>query len=288
MPDYNLYENVPRGDTWFPVELQRNIVPFETLTCPPHWHEQIELYFILQGELNISCDQNEYCLKPGDFLAVNSYEVHTAFCPRATLESLIMVFDINEFIDDFSKHYCIFKPLIHHDQTIRRLFLSIFEEYEKQDIGYHVAMKGKLYELLTYLMRNFMIKNPEGINIAQKKKNLDRLNPVLHYIEKNYMNPSVTIDDMAKLANLSVGRFAHLFKDITGISPGTYLNNHRLEKAYSLLLDGQMNSSEAALTVGFSDYNNFSNQFKRLYHVTPSKIYNKTANPTKHKQLDKC
>lgn len=176
--------------------------------------------------------------------------------------------------------------MIHNDQTIRRLFLSIFEESEKKDIGYHVAMKGKLYELLTYLMRNFMIKNPEGINIAQKKKNLDRLNPVLHYIEKNYMNPSVTIDDMAKLANLSVGRFAHLFKDITGISPGTYLNNHRLEKAYSLLLDGQMNSSEAALTVGFSDYNNFSNQFKRLYHVTPSKIYNKTANPPKHKRSD--
>lgn len=197
-----------------------------------------------------------------------------------------MVFDINEFVDDFSKYNCIFQPLIHNDQTIQSLFLSIFEESEKKETGYHIAMKGKLYDLLAYLMRNFMIKNPEGINIAEKKKNLDRLNPVLHYIEKNYMNPSVTIQDMAKLANLSVGRFSHLFKDITGISPGTYLNNHRLEKAHNLLLDGQMNSSEVALSVGFSDYNNFSNQFKRLYHVTPSKIYNKNIAPTRHKQLD--
>lgn len=274
MPSLNLYENIPRGDKDFPVELIRTHMLIKDFFIPLHWHEEIELQYILNGEGIITCNQIDYRIGPGDFLIINNNQVHQGFCTLPTLDALVTVFNMNNFVADFSETPILFQPLIRNDENIRTLFLSLFKEDECRELGYRTAMKGKLYDLLVYLMRSYAIEKPPEVNLFHHKHNLDRLNPVMDFIEENYTNPSITVQDMANLTNLSVGRFSHLFKSITGISPGAYLNQHRLRKAYNLLRKGKMNSTEIAYSVGFTDYNNFSSQFRRLYRETPSKVRN--------------
>lgn len=268
----NLHENFPRGDKNFPVELIRTHMLIKDFFIPLHWHDEIELQYILQGEGIITCNQVDYQIGPGDFLIINNNQVHQGFCTLPTLDAYVLVFNMNDFIENFSDNPLLFQPLIKNDDTIRDLFLSMFEEEQNHHIAYRAAMKGKLYNLLVYLMRNYVVDKIPEINVFHNKYNLDRLNPVMDFIEENYANPSITIQDLAQLTNLSVSRFSHLFKSITGISPGSYLNQIRLRKAYNLIREGKMNNTEIAYTVGFTDYNNFCNQFRRLYRETPSKV----------------
>lgn len=132
-------------------------------------------------------------------------------------------------------------------------------------------MKGKIYDLIARLMRYYVTENLSDRESLRRKRNLDRLNQVLNYMEQYYMNP-ITTEELAALISLSPGRFSHLFKDIMGLSPGAYLNRLRLKKAYNLLKKGTFTTTEAAFAVGFSDYNNFGRQFKRQYHVPPSAV----------------
>ena len=275
MQDLSLYENVIRGDKEFPAQLHKNHMEHKSVFFSSHWHEQVELHYILQGSGVLYCNQNQYQVSSGDLLIINSNELHQGICTHPVFEDLVLVFDIDSFSSEIAGHHLLFQPLIPDDKIIGSLFLSLFEENACRKLGYKIAMKGKLYDLLVHLMRNYVIENLSQQEGIRRKRDLDRLNQVLNYLKKNYMDPAITTQVMAEVISLSPGRFAHLFKDIVGVSPGAYLNQLRLKAAYNLLQQGTFTSTEIAFEVGFSDYNNFSRQFQRLYQVAPSKLQGK-------------
>lgn len=271
MQDLGLYQNIVIGDKEFPAQLIKNHILHKGLFFTPHWHEQVELHYILQGEGFISCNQNQYPVSPGSLLIVNSNELHQGICSLPVLDALVLIFDMDDFSEEIPGHHLLFQPLIQKDVIIGSLFLSLFEEDACRELGYKISMKGKIYDLIVYLMRHYVAENLTEQESLRRRRDLDRLNQVLNYMEENYMHP-ITAEGMASLVSLSPGRFAHLFKDIMGISPGSYLNQLRLKKAYNLLRQGALTSTETAFAVGFSDYNNFGRQFRRQYHMAPSQV----------------
>lgn len=271
MQDIGLYQNIVIGDKEFPAQLLKNHILKKGVYFPSHWHEQAELHYILKGESFLYCNQKKYLVSPGDLLVINGNELHQGVCTTPVLDSLVLIFRMDDFSGEIAGQHLLFQPLIQKDNTIGALFCSLFEEDGQRQLGYKISMKGKIYELIVYLMRCYVSENLTEQESLRRKQNLRRLNAVLYYLEENYMHP-ISAQDMAGLVNLSPGRFAHLFKDIMGQSPGAYLNQLRLKKAYNLLKQGTLTSTEVAFAVGFSDYNNFGRQFRRQYHIPPSKV----------------
>ncbi len=271
MQDIELYQNIVIGDREFPAQLLQNHILKKGPYFPSHWHEQAELHYILKGESDLYCNQTQYHVSPGDLLVINGNELHHGICTLPVHDSLVLIFRIDDFSGETAGRHLLFEPLIQKDAVIGRLFHALFEEERCQRMGYKLSMKGKILELIVYLMRHYVTENLTEQESMRRGENLRRLNVVLHYLEENYMHP-ITAQDMARLVNLSPGRFAHLFKDSMGLSPGAYLNQLRLKKAHNLLKQGTLTSTEAAFAVGFSDYNNFGRQFKRQYHLPPSQI----------------
>ena len=139
-------------------------------------------------------------------------------------------------------------------------------------LGYKLAMKGKIYELITYLLRNHVIENQSARENTRRNKNLKRLNTVLSYIQDNYAEP-IANKELANLIHVSEFHFSHIFKDSMGMSPLNYINEVRLKTAYNLLEQKDMTISEIAIAVGFQDYNNFGRQFRKLYGFAPSNVW---------------
>jgi len=54
--------------------------------------------------------------------------------------------------------------------------------------------------------------------------------------------------------------------------PSRWLLEHRLKEAYYLISEKRIRPSEAYLEVGFESLSHFSNTFKRLYGVAPSRL----------------
>lgn len=78
------------------------------------------------------------------------------------------------------------------------------------------------------------------------------------------------LGDAAAVAELSLFRFAHLFKQAVGLSPIAYRNQQRVHAARKLLLAGKP-IAEAALEVGFADQSHLTRQFQRIVGVSPGK-----------------
>ncbi|WP_308634069.1 AraC family transcriptional regulator [Paenibacillus silvisoli] len=85
-----------------------------------------------------------------------------------------------------------------------------------------------------------------------------------------HLNESITVEDMASRANLSISRFRELFRQHFGAPPHRYLLDLRIRYAKELLLNTDYSIEKIAEYCGFSDIHHFSNTFKKMEAVTPN------------------
>jgi AraC-like DNA-binding protein len=91
---------------------------------------------------------------------------------------------------------------------------------------------------------------------------------VIAYI-RDHLSEPLSVADLAERACLSPSAFAHLFRDVSGMSPYQFIKTARLDWARDLLICENMNVSEVARAVGYSSLSHFINEFKRHFGVTP-------------------
>ena len=99
----------------------------------------------------------------------------------------------------------------------------------------------------------------------------ERIKKVLDYLEENFED-SGDLKRLAGIAFLSPYHFHRLFKKETGIALRKFIELHRLEKGYQVLLNGDTNVRDLALTLGYKNYETFSRAFKKHYQVAPDII----------------
>jgi AraC-like DNA-binding protein len=122
-----------------------------------------------------------------------------------------------------------------------------------QEIVYRVLRAGQRQRLL---------------DAAASETSSNPVTQVIAYVRSHLSEP-LTVADLADRACLSPSAFAHLFRDVSGMSPYQFIKSIRLDRARELLVAGDLNVSEVARTVGYPSPSHFINEFKRLYGVTP-------------------
>lgn len=56
-----------------------------------HWHTSIEIFAVFKGSVRFFLNDEEYYLKEGEFVIVNSNEVHSIFAPDLNLTLVIQI-----------------------------------------------------------------------------------------------------------------------------------------------------------------------------------------------------
>ncbi|MEZ4870191.1 MAG: AraC family transcriptional regulator [Caldilineaceae bacterium] len=95
------------------------------------------------------------------------------------------------------------------------------------------------------------------------------LEKVLAYIHAN-LDRSITLAEVAELANISPYHFTRLFKKSTGHSVHQYIIQQRIEIAKRLIHEGQLSLGEISLRAGFFDQSHLHRHFKRHVGTTPA------------------
>ena len=99
---------------------------------------------------------------------------------------------------------------------------------------------------------------------------ISRINKAFDYIESN-IGESVTLEELATVANFSKFHFNRIFHAIVGETPFQFILRLRLEKAASLLsTNNNIGISEVAFKCGFSDLSVFSRNFRKHYKISAS------------------
>ncbi|MEE0421131.1 MAG: helix-turn-helix domain-containing protein [Lachnospiraceae bacterium] len=93
----------------------------------------------------------------------------------------------------------------------------------------------------------------------------------INYMHR-HLQEKITLDQLAQASGLSSGRFSHLFKEETGVSPMTYLLRIKMETAQTMLSFSDYTLSEISTILGFSSESHFIQAFKRHWGMTPGKF----------------
>ena len=102
----------------------------------------------------------------------------------------------------------------------------------------------------------------------------DAIDQALNYIHSKYMYP-LSVESIATRVGLDRSYFTTVFTARMGISPGKYLQKHRMEIAATLLTKDNRSVSTTALSVGYPDIYTFSKTFKRHYGLSPREYANR-------------
>ena len=92
----------------------------------------------------------------------------------------------------------------------------------------------------------------------------------MDYIQKNYMDPCLSLNSICSYLNISTSYFSTIFKEMTGETFIEVLTRIRMEKAKELLENTTMKNYEIAEKVGFSDPHYFGISFKKITGKTPT------------------
>lgn len=126
------------------------------------------------------------------------------------------------------------------------------------------------------ILRNNFSGNQEQehhmVYIKPKSADDRLMKKVMDVINRNIGNPELNVEMIAREAGISRVHLYRKLKELTNQSTRDFIRNTRLRQAEALLMsDKDYNISEIALLVGFGNTTSFSNSFKELYGMSPSK-----------------
>ena len=289
--DNDRKESMSFKDASFPVDTWDDMYDTfidETLNC--HWHHEFEFGVLISGTLDFYVGGIHMKMNKGDCIFINSNIMHTAKQAEGVNNTVIkgVAFPAALLSGDISgtvyKKY--FEPVM--TSTIQGLVISHDNEAANTitesvltasalintTSGYELSCISILSSLWESMYSYIKSDKPELLSSKGSRIHEQRAKRLLSYIHENYRE-SITIDCLARHANVSRSECFRSFRQFTNKNPIEYLNEYRLMAAANLLMETGLSVTEIGMTCGFSNSCYFGELFKRAYGVSPGRYRRK-------------
>lgn len=147
------------------------------------------------------------------------------------------------------------------DEALRRKFIDLVLEAERNPAGTPFSCAGRIIEILGLLQERVRSVGASG-----------RVSAVIREAQNQILKKASQPLDFFGLAQslgVSYTAFRRSFKQQTGVSPARFQNAIRLNRARDLLASTELTVSEIALQTGFETVFYFSRAFKKKTGLTP-------------------
>ena len=190
---------------------------------PAHFHSNVEIFILLDGEYDIKINGIPYTLSSGEIALMSSYDVHEYIKSLSkTTVDMVITFPFS-FCKDFISRHKTESPTspIIKDKTLATTLFSLASEYLNND-NYSMDVKNATSSLFFTLLEEkctFIKGENKGETILIKN--------ALSYIHKNYNN-KIKVSDISKDIGYSSEHLSRVFKKYLGVNIPEYINNLRL------------------------------------------------------------
>ena len=229
-----------------------------------HWHDFIEIEYILAGHGKNVIDGTEYELKRNTLFFCSPVNFHHV---EYDDETILINITLSENICDPGALYLL--------TSAKNENAVVFSEADS------IFVKNLIFELATavedrdkdyysILINALLVKTVKHL---QKKRilTLNYVQAAMLYILNNFRN-NITLTSAAEHVGLSPSYLSTLFSKNTGITFKDYLTSMRFEHAKKLLQYSELSISEICAECGFEDYANFLRSFKSYTGTSPMKF----------------
>jgi len=248
--------------------------PEHITTIAKHWHNNIEIFYIITGSIDLWINSEKYELGNDNLIVVNINEIHSSQYKQKGDGVLLQIpyeFVKNYYpnIDSISFICNSVKDINNNKKytKLKNMLREIDCIYNERKEGYVLKTYSLLFDILFEIVTNFSVSRPDKESI-KSRKNLDRLTQIVEYIKEN-KKIDLSLDMVAEEFNLTPQYLSKYFKNYMGISYIKYLNSLRLESAYKELVNTDLSITDIAIENGFPDTKAFSRLFKNIYGANP-------------------
>lgn len=275
MKSLRYHEAKQRGSFDFPLEYHYLDAAHPRYQMPYHWHEEHEILQVLEGEFDLTLEDETLTLRPGDVVFIAAEKLHGGVPRSCTYECI--VFDMRLLLkcNDHCKQQV--GDVLHHrlalqthypcdDRIIRHTIPPMFNALREQCPGYELITLGCLFQFLGEVYK-YSAYQPADPQQGDGRKSV-QLKQVFELIEEEYASP-LTLNRLAASVHMTPKYFCRFFRQITQRTPIDYLNYYRIEAACNEIAATDKNLTEIALDNGFSNLNYFIRMFRKYKGVTP-------------------
>lgn len=271
-------EIVNYDDPYFPSYIYDGwIAPKVTWAGVPHYHEDIEILTVKEGQVLYTVNGKNILLRAGDTIVVNSNQIHYNVSADGEIAKYVIFIAhpgilansvavemqaIRPIIDNPDLPYLRFRYINEHTEAMRDLVLSL------PDIRHDpFAVTLKFYQIWE-LVR----KRAESIGLSSEDTvsdpRMQSFKAMMFFVSTSYQNP-ISLADIAESGNISKSLCNTLFHQYVGESPINYLMHLRCRKVAELLRSGNMSMTEIASMTGFGGVSYMSETFRKFFGKSP-------------------
>ena len=272
------------GTETFPMTVNHDdLWSFEGKNVPIHWHNDLEINLIREGEAVFQVYQKSYRVRTGEGFLLNRNVPHSCSSPgnEHVRYSTILVrpdFLYGDFGSDVERK--CFQPFL-QNSAIPCIYLTGFDEngkeilqklnqveeaFDRKRFCYELKIKGLLCEafaMILYGHRQELTKF-----VPANLQELERLEKMLNYLNIHFTEV-ISLQDLADQVHLSREVCCRLFKKMTGKTITGYLEEYRVNKSFSLVQSGQYSMTQITEMVGFSNPSRFASAFRKRFGCNP-------------------
>ncbi len=264
-------------DEKFPFRMivNRNI----NFVYPPHWHNAVELIYVLKNSFVVLVNSKKYRLQEKDIMYIPGGDIHEFCSETPTGVRIFINFEFSSLSSyiNAERIYTQLRDvrLITPDagdlyENIESELQRMLKEQQNGGAAQELFYTARMLDILVLLCRSIpsQIHMGDLKNGGRKDLGLYKISKSLEYIEKRYME-DIHLKDIANAAGFSEYYFSRLFKEITEKNFHQFLNEYRIKKAEELLADSSQSISETAYAVGFSSIATFDRVFRQIKGCSP-------------------
>jgi len=217
-----------------------------------HSHEFNQLVLPLRGVINITVENFNGKVAPGECVVVKAHQQHLF---TANSEARFVVADMQQLpvnlVSSNTLVFAINRSLLH--------YLSVIES----------QLENKINQQLEKIMFDMFYLLLSELTLLPKVDK--RIAAVISFIEKN-IEQSLQLKQLAAIACLSETQFKKNFKQQTNSTVMAYVSRIRMEKAQALLIHTDYPLQIIAEKVGYHELSTFSRKFSQYFSLPPTKF----------------
>lgn len=232
-------------------------------SCRPNGRVDYQLLYVAKGKCRVNengceitvCENSVILYLPGK---------PQIYCVRETDETVLYYVHFcgthcEKILSDLNL-YDKFILKLGKDAGVERIFEKLVREFCLKQPFYEQSGCAILISLFSAIARDV-----QNVSRIENKIVYD----VCTKMHREYAE-NITMSEYAKMLNISVGRFTHVFTRTMGVSPKQYLLRIRFDHAAELLANTDLTVAQISELVGISDSNYFSRVFKKHMGHSPN------------------
>ena len=249
----------------------RQNYPSHLALLRPDGRKDYGILYVERGWIEVSFDSDIVRLNAGKYIlfmpgvknvtyfsSEGNPIVYYVYFKGTGIEETMQLFQSETYVICPVENRAMLRVLFHQ---MVQLFRPLKVLYGRRPIC-QPGINGLLLQILDLLLKSKERKD-------QPERNA--ILPALDYMSEHFKE-DINLEQCARMVNLSLGRFAHLFTQYTGISPYKFVISMRIDAAKDLLQNSSMSINDVAVQSGFKEPCYFSRIFRKHVGCTPKQF----------------